>query len=219
MPMDPIDFGASGIIIPLSDGYFVRKKMRRNAPGHDEFTQKRIHRLMLNTLVDNNNFDYLRAPLLADHMDFPEEWYVMDKIDVRKPIWLGDTDSILQIPEEDVDVEQLCDELARWWLQMWNQGFAPWDFELYYQARTNKIMIIDVDKFGFRRSSLNPAAGAPNTDADPVQMPVPVALDTFFHHPCFPRDFLDRLRRFDRNLTGFGSLQNSARHPDAAPLH
>jgi hypothetical protein len=95
---------------------------------------------------------------------------------------------------------------------MWEAGFAPWDFELYVQ-RNGRVILLDVDKFGFRRDLGAAAGGAPSSGTEPVQMPVPLALDTFFHHPCFPRDFLPRLLSFGP-LVGLGALQNQRHHPD-----
>ncbi len=220
MPAEPVDFGASAVILPLADGHLVRKKMRRNAAGHDELTQQRIHRLSQRILQDRNNFDYLRMPVLEEGDWIPQEHYVMQRVDVTRPLFLGDRDSCASILNdrsvpEHLSLDDISNELARWWRQMWEAGFAPWDFELYVQ-RNGRVILLDLDKFGFRREGAAAAAGgapAPS-QGDPVQMPVPLALDTFFHHPCFPRDFLERILSFGP-LQGLGALQNQRHHPDA----
>ena len=228
MPAEPIDFGASAVILPLADGALVRKKMRRNAAGHDELTQQRIHRTSQTILQDRNNFDYLRMPVLEEGNWIPLEHYVMQRVDVTRPLFLGDRDSCASILNdrllpEHLNLDDISNELARWWRQMWTAGFAPWDFELYVQ-RNGRVILLDVDKFGFRREGYGgggaaaAAGGGPApAEGPPVQMPVPLALDTFFHHPCFPTDFLDRILSFGP-LEGLGSLQNQLRHPEVV-LH
>jgi hypothetical protein len=187
MPYDfeneSLDEGANGLIIPMPDGFTVRKKMRhgsRRNRGHDLQTQKRLHSLAARTLVDNNNFDILRTPYVLEEEDNPD-WYVMERIQTDRPLWLGDPDSRRSYGDPEA-LETLERELVRFWATMWQQGFAPWDFELYIQ-RSGRVMMVDYDKWGFRRTDGN----------EPVQMPVAVTTRNFFTHPCFPPDFPRRL--------------------------
>lgn len=188
---EPLDEGANGLIIPLPDGYTVRKKVRRNARGHDAMTQKRLHSLAVRTLVDNNNFDILRTPYLHEDEDRPDH-YIMQRIQTNHPLWLGDPDSRRSIGQMGLDIdlqpdflETLERELVRFWAMMWGHGFAPWDFELYLQ-RSGRVMIVDYDKWGFRVSAQG---------AERVQPPagLPAATHNFFCHPCFPPEFPRRL--------------------------
>lgn len=178
-----LDAGANGLIIPSPNGNLVRKKMRRNAIGNSIEVQMRIHRITQQILTDQNNFTILRAPYLQATNGAagggPEEYW-MERIDTSRPLWLGDQDSVNCYSQNLVeDVKQ---ELVRFWRQMWERGYAPWDFELYVQ-RDGSVVLLDFDKFGRRTD-----------DNSMVQMPYRVSVppERFFTHICFPPGFSER---------------------------
>jgi hypothetical protein len=191
----PLDTGANGLIIPSPNGNLVRKKMRRNAIGNPIEVQMRIHRITQQILTDQNNFTTLRAPYLqvsqAAHAGGGSgtEEYWMERIDTSQPLWLGDQDSVNCYSQNLVEDVKL--ELVRYWRQIWERGYAPWDFELYVQ-RDNSVVLLDFDKFGRR------------IDDDQVQMPyrVTVPPQRFFTHICFPPDFAERVANPFRTTNG-----------------
>ena len=146
----------NSILIPSQDNRFVLKKTFGHTRGHDILTQSRIHLLAQEILNDQNNFDVLRAPCLIAYDDWRPryipvergEFYGMELVNTSHPIWLGDRDSTMHVP---VDIlERVQDELLRFFKMMWDRGFVPWGFELYLQP-DGTVILLDFDKFGFRR--------------------------------------------------------------------
>lgn len=184
MPDVPLDFGTSGVIIPSRDGYSVRKKRRRGARGLSEEEQRALHQTISEILIDDNNYDRLRVPLLNEPCpEFPEEQYWMEKIRTDRPIFLGDPDSRTACSLNLL--EDLERELPRFWRTLWNHprgGWAAWDFELYLQPN-GRVHMIDFDKF-CRRSALNAAEA-------PYYSETPLAPVIFFETACFQPRFRD----------------------------
>jgi hypothetical protein len=178
----PLDSGANGLILPSPNGRLVRKKIRRHAVGNPIDVQMTIHRIAQQILCDENNFTTLRAPYLNQQGGAAggggEEEYWMERIDTTNPLWLGDQDSVNCYSHNLV--EDVRQELVRFWQQMWRRGYAAWDFELYIQ-RDNTVVILDFDKYA--RHGVN----------DTYHMPyrVNVPPERFFTHVCFPPDFAD----------------------------
>lgn len=177
MPDISYDTGSTGIFINSRDGYTVRKKMRNTAQGRSIGMQKLLHRAALRELTESNNYDILRAPFLEDEQN--SQVYEMQKIDTSTPLWLGDSESIEAL--DNNFKEDLTLELVRFWKAMWNDGYAPWDFMLFLQPRTGKVMILGFTRWGQRISDNN------------ISTPTPCPLTQFFDHPCFPVDFYRRL--------------------------
>lgn len=152
------------ILIPSADGALVRKKVYAGNPV--EF-QRRLHRLSQTILRDDNNFTILRTPHLYEHQD-----YWMEHVDVRYPVYLGDSDStsILSSIYPSL-LNPLTQELKRYWIQMWDHGYSPYGFELYVQP-DGSVVLLDFDTYGSR-----------------TQETRPVFPEHFFQHPCFPPDF------------------------------
>lgn len=185
----PLDGGANGLIIPSPNGHLVRKKMRRNAIGNPIDIQMTIHRIAQQILRDENNFTTLRAPYLqaqaaaaggGSHPNGEEYW--MERIDTSNPLWLGDQDSVNCYSQNLID--DVKQELVRFWLQMWARGYAAWDFELYVQ-RDNTVVILDFDKYA--RRSVN----SPELFRMPYRVNVPP--ERFFTHICFPPEFAEQV--------------------------
>ena len=166
-------YGRSNLILPYSDTAIEKKRARHGTPCHDTLTQIRIHRAAQDVIA-HGNFDHLRVPMLYDD----HEYYVMERVDTRNPIWLGDFDCCdLFSVNLIMDVKA---DLQRFWNTLWDQyGFAAWDFQLFLQD-DQSVVLLGFDKFGFRRDE---GLGAP------VDLPVPVPVDEFFRGDCFPRDF------------------------------
>lgn len=183
----PLDGGSSGIILPSANGNLVRKKMRRNAIGNSIELQINIHRYAQQILRDENNFTTLRAPYLnwpsgaaaAGGGGPPPEEYWMERIDTTRPLWLGDEESVSCYPPNLIqDVQQ---ELVRYWRQMWARGYAAWDFELYVQ-RDGSVVILDFDKYGRQSNTIY---------SMPYRVNVPE--ERFFQHICFPPGFAEQV--------------------------
>ena len=179
----------NSILIPSSDSRFVWKKALPRSEGHDTLTQSRIHLLAQEILRDEHNFDVLRAPCLVSiddwrpqRIDIPlQEFYAMEKVDTSHPIWLGDRDSAAHIPFDIL--EKLNNELLRFFVMMYNQGFVPWGFELYLQ-RDGSVILLDFDKFGFRRPNWRYQVEYPVQSISPSET---------FAYLGYPPDFADRL--------------------------
>jgi hypothetical protein len=174
-----IDSGANGIILPSPTGNLVRKKMRRHALGNSIETQMRLHQLSQSILRDENNYTTLRAPYLAPPQQMaggggpPEYW--MERIDTSHPLWLGDHDSVNCYSTNLI--QDVTNELRRYWLAMWERGVVPWDFELYVQP-DNSVVLLDFDKYAeMVNGSLTFARG------------INISLRDFFVHPSFPPEF------------------------------
>ena len=159
------NIGSRSIIIPHGN-HTIRKKIINERYGHSLELQKSIHRTAYDVL---RNFRILTTPSVSDDQNY----YIMDRIDTSKPIWLGDTESY-SIYDANLIID-LRRELVRFWTIMWNNNFAPWDFELYLQP-DSRVMMIDYDKYGIRTES-------------GIRLPVRINMDDFFIHPSFPKGF------------------------------
>jgi hypothetical protein len=181
----PIDEGADHIIYLTPQG--VEKIQKRHSKTHDTVTERRIHSLV-SRLIDQNRFERLRVPSLSENTDR----YEMARIQTDQPIYLGDRNHSYSITDEHY--EMLCDEVTRLWTLLWNNGFAAYDFELFLQPSLLTI-ITDFDKFGFRMTTGPRSVMLPHqTDSLRNERPYP-DLRFFFESPCFPRDFVARLRK------------------------
>jgi hypothetical protein len=114
--------------------------------------------------------------------------YEMQRISTQKIIYPGAPNHGELLRSDEF--EQLVTELSMLWIALWNRGFAAWDYELFLQP-DGRIALIDFDKFGFHMTS------------GPVSMILPLRgpghkesynLRYFFQNPCFPHDFVERLR-------------------------
>lgn len=178
--MSSIDQGNNGRIYETPFG--VKKMQKRGSEGHDILTQKRIHSYAA-SLIKDLNLQKLWIPLINE-MNTNE--YEMQKISTKKIIYPGSpNDGELLLHD---DFEKLFHELAILWIYLWKNGFAAWDYELFLQS-DGKIALIDFDKFGFHMTS------GPRS----VTMPLNsrgsgFKTAYFFQNPCFPHDFIERLR-------------------------
>jgi hypothetical protein len=163
-----MDYGSHGIII--ARGSSVEKKTRR-ATGHPIQLQMTIHRIVQNT-INQGNYDYIRVPILSDVNPMR---YKMERISTRRPLILGEPDSC-----RISNIREVKAELVRLWVQLWELGYAAWDFDLF--VHDGKVVLLDFDRFGVRMPN-----GVPDL---PVQIPV----GSFFNHACFPTDFKEALQ-------------------------
>lgn len=165
-----MDYGPSCIIIPIEEG-IQKKQMHRMIRTHDISIQKRIHQQAYEIL---KNYPLLQTPRILESQ---EHIYCMERIDTTRPIWLGVKESC--VPYDVNFIQNLKEELARFWNDMWNIGYAPWDFELYVQP-SNTVMILDYDKYGLKIGSR-------------LYMYTRSINRHFFLHPCFPANFSEKL--------------------------
>jgi len=161
-----MDYGSHGIII--ARGRSVEKKTRR-ATGHPIQLQMTIHRI-IQSIIDQGNYDYIRVPLLSD---VNPNKYKMERISTRHPLILSEPDCCRMTDIQTIRNVKI--ELVRLWVQLWEIGYAAWDFDLF--VHDGKVILLDFDRFGVRMSN-----GVPDL---PLQIPV----GTFFNHSCFPTDF------------------------------
>ena len=136
------------MLIASPDSHTIRKVPLPSAVGHDLLTQKRIHFLAQQILRQENNFDILRAPCLPpDGMN--SDVYVMERVDTSFPIYPRENECMAVFtPEQRATLQQ---ELVRFWARMWEHGFAPWGYDLFYQP-DGSVVLLDFDKFAFRRN-------------------------------------------------------------------
>lgn len=174
--------GMNGRVYVAENGHII-KVQKRNSLGHDIMTQKRIH-LLAERLINDLDLRILRVP----HVYFNStNSYEMDYIYTKNIIYLGDPNHGYTLHESLH--EKLSQELAILWIELFKAGFAAWDFELYLQL-DGTVMLVDFDKFGFHMTS------------GPVSILMPSSrrhsslphLHYFFQNPCFPHDFVERLR-------------------------
>lgn len=156
------DYASHGIIIPYR--HMVEKKSRRST-GHSIQLQMTIHRLIQN-ILSQGNYNHIRVPILSDVNPMK---YKMERISTRRPLILGEPDScrIAHIPE-------IKQELVSLWIELWEEGYAAWDFDLFVQD--GKVVLLDFDRFGLRLNN-------------GVDLPLQIPLGSFFNHACFPTDF------------------------------
>lgn len=174
--------GANGRIYPSERG--VIKIQKRKSVGHDVITQRRIHHLA-QTLIDELDLKILRVPrvFVDSHQTYEMEW-----VNTQKIIYPG-ADQFTTPILADL-YENLCQELTRFWIALFRRGFAAWDYELFLQP-DGTVVLLDFDKFGFRMTS------GPDSILLPIGSRCRIChppLASFFRNPCFPPDFVDRLR-------------------------
>jgi len=163
-----MDYGSHGIIIP--HGSSVEKKSRR-ATGHSIQLQMTIHRVVQN-IINQGNYNHIRVPILSD---VNPNKYKMERISTRRPIILGEPDSCRTLGT--TMIREMKNELIRLWIELWELGYAAWDFDLF--VHDGKVVLLDFDRFGFRMPRM------PNG----VDLPLQIPVGTFFNHSCFPTDF------------------------------
>jgi hypothetical protein len=164
------DFGSHGIIIPMNTK--VEKKSRRST-GHSIEVQMTIHRIVQN-ILRQGNYNHIRVPLLSD---VNPRRYKMERISTWRPVVLGEAESSMRVP----NLDEVNQELVRLWIEIWENGYAAWDFDLFLQA-DGKIVLLDFDRFGLRMSN------------QPPYMPLQIPVGSFFNHSCFPTDFKMRVQ-------------------------
>ena len=147
----------------------VVKEARRNSHAHDVITQRRIHSLALRVL-ERGDYSVLFVPLLSDD----QTKYEMALINTDRPIWLGTLSNF---------DTRLVQEVVQFWKDMYAEGFALLDFELYEQP-SGRVALIDFDSTGFHMTGKNEHIHIPGKQIPPAQ---------FFVHPCFTPDFEQRL--------------------------
>lgn len=175
-----MDYGSHGIII--CRGRTVEKKTRR-ITGHPIQVQMTIHRIVQN-ILSQGNYDYIRVPILYD---VNPNKYKMERISTRHPLIMSEPDSCSNA--RIANITHVKNELVRLWVQLWEQGYAAWDFDLF--VYDGKVVLLDFDRFGLR---------TPNQVPDlPLQIPV----GTFFNHSCFPTDFKARVQGQIQELLHF----------------
>ena len=177
-----IDQGMNGRVYETQKG--VMKVQKRNSLGHDIVTQKRLHRYA-QTLVDELRLKTLYVPYL---IEANTTGYEMERINTQKIIYLGDPNHGHILSDEQF--EAVSDELALLWKQLFQGGFAAWDFELFLQPN-GKVALIDFDKFGFRMTSGPTSIIFPQTKSGSRSL---FDIRYLFQNPCFPHDFVERLR-------------------------
>ena len=183
--MESIDEGMNGRIYDL--GTTVKKIQKRHSLGHDIMTQKRIHNLT-ERLVNELKLKVLRTPHVF--MENQNE-YEMAKILTKDVIYLGDPNHGVTLSEQCR--EALIADLVILWIELFKSGFAAWDFELFLQP-DGTVMFIDFDKFGFRMTSGPVSILLPQTKRGSEAHTCMPELKYFFQNPCFPHDFVNRLR-------------------------
>lgn len=181
--MASIDEGNNGRIYDL--GSTVKKIQKRGSLGHDVLTQKRIHTLT-EKLLGELHTTVLKTPSIVQE-NFIE--YEMAKIDTSNIIYLGDPNH--GYPLDFIKRGILIQELALFWKTLFEAGFAAWDFELFLQS-DGTVMMLDFDKFGFRMTSGPLSIHMPSSRRN--ELGQRERLEFFFHNPCFPHDFVERLR-------------------------
>ncbi len=158
-------------------------KMSNSNRGQDIVTQKRIHSLAEKIVKQSDIFKYLDIPSLS--FEHYTESYEMEQIELNEPIILS------EIFKEEW-AEPLMNEITYFWSLLWSEGIALYDFKLYRQ-RTGKVMLFDFEHFGFRQQ-----IGHRETITFPYETNSP--LKYFFHHPCFPPNFQERLMNLPENV-------------------
>ncbi len=153
----------------LRTPFGVVKKPKRGSKAHDVLTQRRFHALA-HKILREGNYTVLYTPDLSED----QTQYEMRLVDTREPIWLG------TMPIQD---SLLKTEVLRFWKEMFAQGFALYDFELYQQP-SGRVAILDFDSTGFHMTGANEHILIPGK--------VIPARD-FFVHACFSPDFEEKL--------------------------
>jgi hypothetical protein len=180
------DEGNNGRVYETSSSTVI-KVQKRNSYGHDIITQKRIHHTA-ERLINDLGLKCLRVPKLQLGN---ATQYEMELINTRNIIYPGSPNHGITLSPEQY--ETLCRELTDFWISLFKMGFAAWDYELYLQ-KDGSIILLDFDKFGFRMTSGPVSILLPQTKRRSEANTGMPDLKFFFQNPCFPCDFVDRLR-------------------------
>ncbi len=184
--MAAFDEGNNGRVYESSPSTVI-KVQKRKSLGHDVITQKRIHNTA-QQVINRLGLKMLRVPRLQLGN---ATQYEMELINTHNIIYPGSPNHGTAIPPEQFDT--LCRELTDFWIALFQMGFAAWDYELFLQ-KDGSVMLLDFDKFGFRMTSGPVSILLPQTKrGSDTHVYVP-DLKYFFQNPCFPCDFVDRLR-------------------------
>ena len=136
--------------------------------------QKTIHRLIENILA-TEFYQFLKVPELLDEPHRPR--YRMRRIRTNIPVFLGIQDN------------SIATEVKQLWKDLWDLGYAAWDFELYIQP-DGTVMIIDFDRFGIK---IDGAHTYNLRLQEKIHLPITIPPGSFFNHVCFPSEFENQL--------------------------
>jgi hypothetical protein len=186
MANQAFDEGNNGRVYETSSSTVI-KVQKRNSLGHDVITQRRIHNAAQQA-VSTIGLKILRVPRLENSN--PTQ-YEMELIDTHRIIYPGDPNHGTSLAPEFYEV--LCRELTDFWICMYMMGFAAWDYELFLQ-KDGTVVLLDFDKFGFRMTSGPVSIHLPEVKRGSETRGCMPDLGFFFQNPCFPHDFVERLR-------------------------
>jgi len=160
MEGDEVNEGAHGKIFRTVFG--VVKIGKRRSKTHDTVAQRRIHSF-IEEILSQPRYIVLKTPALSHDL----LKYEMKYVNTDEPLWMPNDGAIIR-------------ELVWLWEEMWEKGFALYDFELYQQP-DNTVIILDFDATGLRIQ---------NNDEVSVYIPGKnVNPNDFFDHMSFPPDF------------------------------
>lgn len=162
-----------GVILRVSQSVVEKLRFREDCLSLQN--QKTIHRLIQH-ILQSDFYQFLKVPELLDEPNASR--YRMRRIMTKNPMYLG-----LQTNHN------IAAEVKQLWKELWELGYAAWDFELYRQP-DGTTMIIDFDRFGYKISlpdNQNP------TLEEQIHLPITIPPGTFFNHVCFPENFVSRL--------------------------
>ena len=155
-----------GVILRLSLSTVEKLHFREDSLSLQK--QKLIHRL-IQRILESDSYQFLKVPELFDQPYEPR--YRMQRIKTNNPIYLG------------LKTNPVEHELKQLWRELWDFGYAAWDFELYLQP-DGTVMMIDFDRFGYKIQV---------TDGhrlqEQIHLPITIPPGSFFNHVCFPDDF------------------------------
>jgi len=160
-----------GVILRVSQSVVEKLRFREDCLSLQN--QKTIHRLIQH-ILQSDFYQFLKVPELLDEPNASR--YRMRRIMTKNPMYLG-----LQTNHN------IAAEVKQLWKELWELGYAAWDFELYRQP-DGTIMIIDFDRFGYKMEIPN----NPNLE-EQIHLPITIPPGTFFNHVCFPENFVSRL--------------------------
>jgi hypothetical protein len=155
-----------GIILRIAPT--VVEKLSFREDGLSLQKQKKIHRL-IEHILQSDFYQFLKVPELLDEPYEPR--YRMRRIRTDHPLYLG-----LQ-PNHNIAAE-----VRQLWKELWELGYAAWDFELYRQA-DGTVMMLDFDRFGYKiqiPDNQNPSL------EEQIHLPIAIPPGTFFKNLCFP---------------------------------
>jgi hypothetical protein len=185
-PQQAFDEGNNGRVYETPSSTVI-KVQKRNSLGHDVITQRRIHHAA-ERVIQDLGLRLLRVPKLQ--LGNPTQ-YEMELVNTRNIIYPGDPNHGSELDPEKR--EWLYRELTDFWIALFKMGFAAWDYELYLQ-KDGTVMLLDFDKFGFRMTSGPISIRLPEVRRGSESYVCMPDMHYFFQNPCFPNDFVDRLR-------------------------